>query len=149
MMTAPVAQPTTPAELVVASDVVTVFVPVKSSKPGMVCRVNKMDWPLMLNVISEGPDVSNASRSEDMGGVKLPDAVSDDVGGGVMVGTDGKDDVFGGTVTKMLYVLVVALEVPAVGGMDGASLVGSWLLWEAEIVLVENEGGEPLEFELN
>lgn len=136
MITAPVAQPTTPAELVVVSDVVTVVVPVKFSKPGMVCRINKMDWPLVLNVIIEGPDVSSASRSEDMGGVKLPDAEADDFGGGVMVGIDGKDDVFGDTAAKMLYVLVVALEVPAVGGVDGASPA-------------EKGDGEPLEFELS
>lgn len=63
IITAPVAQATTPAELVVASEVVTVVVPVKLSKPGMVCRVNTMEWPLMLKVISEEPDISNALRS--------------------------------------------------------------------------------------
>ena len=68
MITAPVAQATTPAELVVASEVVTVVVPVQFWKPGIVCRVSTMDWPLMLSVISEEPDVSNAPRSEDMGG---------------------------------------------------------------------------------
>ena len=62
-ITAPVAQATTPAELVVASEVVTVVVLVKLSKPGMVCRVNTMDWPLMLRVISGEPDIANALRS--------------------------------------------------------------------------------------
>lgn len=114
MITAPVAQATTPAELVVASEVVTVVVPVKLSKPDIVCRVSTMVWPLMLSVINEEPDVSNALRSEDMGGVKLPGAEDDDFGGGVMIGVDEKDDVVGDSADAALCMAVVALDVLAV-----------------------------------
>ncbi len=157
-------QAATPAELVAASEIVTVVVPVKLSKPDMVCRAKMMDWPLMLSVISEGPEVASASMSEDMGGVKLPDAAADDFGGGVMIGSDGKDDDdFGeGVVVGIdgeddvlndvatLYRLVVALEVPAVDRIDVAFFESSWLLREAEMPLDDDdEEGEPLEFELN
>ena len=162
-ITAPVTQAGTPAVLVVASEIVTVVVPVKFSKPDMVCRDKMMDWPLMLSVISEGPEVASASMSEDMGGVKLPDAVADDIGGGVMIGNDGNDDDFDEGVvvcnggeddmvedSATLYMLVVALEVPAVDRIDVAFFPSSWLLREAEMLLDENdEKGKPLEFELN
>ena len=114
MITAPVAQATTPTELVVASEVVTVVVPVKFWKPDIVCRVSTMDWPLMCSVVSGGPDVSNASRSEDMGGVKLPGAEDDDFGGVVMIGVDEKDDVARDSAGAGLYIVVVAVEVLAV-----------------------------------
>lgn len=144
IITEPVTQTTTPAELVVISEVVTVVVPVKSSKPGMVCRVKVMDWPLMLSVISEGPDVSNASRSEDMGGVKLPVAEADDFGRGVMVGIDRKDDVVRDVAAKAMRMLVVVLGKPSVGGADGALVAGSWLPREVEMLLINDDKREEL-----
>lgn len=139
------AQPTAPAELVVASEVVTVVVPVKFSKPGMVCRVNTMDWPLMLSVVSEGPDATNASRSEDMGGVKLPDAEADDPGGSVIIGIDGKDDVLRDATVKTPCMLAVTLEVSPVGVVAGVLFADSKLIWEIEMFLAnDDERGEPL-----
>lgn len=149
--------------MVATSEIVTVVVPVKLSKPDMVCRAKMIDWPLMLSVMSEGPEVASASMSEDMGGVKLPDAVADDFGGDVMIGSDGKEDDFGeGVVVGIdgeddvlndmatLYMLVIALGVPAVDSIDVALFASSWLLREAEMLLDDDdEEGEPLEFELN
>lgn len=68
----------------------------------------------MLSVIREGPDVANALRYEDMGGVKLPGAEDDDFGGGVMIGVDGKDGVVGDSADAVLCIAVVALDVLAV-----------------------------------
>lgn len=107
------AQPTTPAELVVHSDVVTAVTPVKFSKPAMVCRVNTMDWSLMLSVVSERPDILKASRSEDIGGVKLAGAEADDLDGGVVTGINEKVRLAGDAVAEMLYVPAIVLGVPA------------------------------------
>lgn len=84
-----------------------------------------MDWPLMLSVISEGPDVSNAARSEDIGGVKFPDVKTDDLGGGVIVGIDGEELVVANAADETLYLLVVALEPPSVDGVFEALFPGS------------------------
>lgn len=118
------------------------MVPVKFPKPDMVCRVNTMDWPLTFNVISEGPDVLNALRSEDMGGVKLPDPEADDVGGGVMLGIDGEDVLDRDSATEMLNVFVVAIEVPAISVVVGTLLATSLVIWKVEID--NDEKGEPL-----
>ena len=149
MITAPVTQATAPAVLVAISEVTTVVVPVKFSKPGMVCRINTMDWPLMLSVISEGPDVSSALKSEDMGGVKLPDAEADDFGGRVMLGIDGKDDVVGETAATTLSMLVVEVKVPTVSVVAGALLATSLVIWKVELLLFGvDETGEPLALKL-
>lgn len=62
-------------------------------------------------MINEEPDVANALRYEDMGGVKLPEAEVDDFGGGVMFGVDEKDDVAGDPADAALYMVIVALDV--------------------------------------
>ena len=49
-----------------------------------------------------------------MGGVKLPGAEADDLGGGVMIGIEEKDNVAGGVAAAALDMAVVALDVPAV-----------------------------------
>lgn len=119
------AHATAPAELVVASEVVTVVVPVKFSKPDMVCRVKTMDWPLMFSVISEGPDFTKAARSEDIGAVKFPDVKMDDDGGGVIVGVDGEDVVMMKATAETLYLLVIALKLPSIEGVFEALFAGS------------------------
>lgn len=139
MITAPVTQPTAPAELVVFSEVVTVVVPVKSWKPGMVCRVNRMDRPLTFSVITEGPVVSSAERSEDIGGVKLPGAEADDFGGGVMVGGTGVDDLMGDAAAKALCMLLVVLGVFGIAGVDVALCGVAWLIGEVKIDVQERE----------
>ncbi|KAL9127960.1 MAG: hypothetical protein Q9175_007631 [Cornicularia normoerica] len=104
-----------------------------------------MDWPLMLSVVSEGPDATNASRSEDMGGVKLPDAEADDPGGSVIIGIDGKDDVLRDATVKTPCMLAVTLEVSPVGVVAGVLFADSKLIWEIEMFLAnDDERGEPL-----
>ena len=125
IITAPVAHPIAPAELVVASEVVTVVVPVKFSKPGMVSRIKTMDWPLTLSVISEGPDVSKAARSEDIGRVKFPDVKTDDLGDDVIVDFDVEEIVVANAAAEIPYLLVVALEPPFVDGIVEALFPGS------------------------
>ena len=149
MITAPVAQPTTPAVFVVFSEAVTVVVPVKSSKPDIVCRFNTIDWPLILRVSSEGPDGANASVSEDMGGVKLPGAEADDFSGGVMVGVCGDDDdVVGDNAAATPYILVAEPEVLPVDGPAAGFFAGTWLPWGVELLIVDDdERGEPRELE--
>lgn len=74
----------------------------------------------MLSVVNGEPDVANALRSEDMGGVKLPEAEADDFDGGVIIGVDGKDDVAGDPADAALYMAVVALDVPVAICVDWA-----------------------------
>lgn len=108
-----------------------------------------MDWPLMLSVISEGPDVSSALKSEDMGGVKLPDAKADDFGGRVMLGIDGKNDVVGEAAATTLSMLVVEVKVPTVSVVAGALLATSLIIWKVELLLFGvDETGEPLALKL-
>lgn len=67
----------------------------------------------MLSVVSEGPDVLKASRSEDIGGVKLAGAEADDFDGGVVTDIGEKVHLAGDAVAEMLYVPAIVLGVPA------------------------------------